>query len=201
MDKIIDKAGIHGYLSGDGKVIYRKTKWGTNYEISFYPDHRKIERVFIEKMFNVFAVRPKVYRNSKKILGCVEVRCFSKKIYNKIIEIGKYGTFDWKIPKWTLNNLNALKEWIKCFFDSEAYVNLHEKRIQIKSVNEKGLNQICKSLKKFGIKSKVYGPYFYKKYKYFQLEIPRKCLYRFEKYIGFNHPNKLKNLRLICWDA
>jgi hypothetical protein len=62
-----------------------------------------------------------------------------------LLSLGDYSGLNWTIPE----NLTReqIKEWIKCFFDCEAYVNHYSKSIQVKSINYRGLKKIQKAYK------------------------------------------------------
>jgi hypothetical protein len=201
--KFIHKSVLHSFLLSDGRVIKHFEKNGKiHFDVSFFPDDSIMTNKYIESFYNVYGIRPKIYEKSLKTLGCIEVRCFSRKIFDDVKKFGIYGTYDWRIPSKVFDNNEALREWIKCFFTSEAYVSNSCKNIQVKSVNKFGLDDISNTLKSFDIESKIYGPYKQKvktQSDYFVLVVSRKTnVLKYRNTIGFYHSKKNKDLDIIC---
>jgi len=110
--------------------------------------------------------------------------------------MGTYGSLTWNIPKNL--SLKNQKEWIKCFFDCEAHVNIAKKQIQLKSVNYDGLTILKKLLENQKILPKLYGPYVQKGENHnpygFLIILGKENLLKYYKKIGFYHSHKIKSL-------
>jgi hypothetical protein len=202
-NQFIDRCVLHSFLSSDGRVTKHTDKNGKkHFDVSFFPDDIKMTEKYIESFFNVYGIRPKIYPKSLKTLGCLEVRCFLRDVFEDIVKFGIYGTYDWRIPNIVFDNTSALIEWVKCFFTAESYVSKCCKNIQLKSVNSVGLNDIKRGLDILGIESKIYGPYKQKKRNqslYYMLVISRRNnILKYKKSIGFYHSKKNKNIDLIA---
>lgn len=197
------EAKIHGYICSDGYITKRKEKNRnvTHYMVQFSADDKKMLKEYLKNFESLYSKKLQLDKYTLKKYKCLTVRCSNKKIYQKIIKYGKMGTHDWRMPFKNLPTNNHIKEWIKCFFDGEAYVSQHNKNIQVKSVNKKGLNDIKKSLDKLNIKSKVYGPYNQKKPNqndYYMLLIQGKNnIIKYKEKIGFYHSKKQNKLNKI----
>ena len=88
------------------------------------------------------------------------------------------------------------REWLRAFFDCEAYVG--KRVIQLQSVNNRGINQIKDLLNEFKIESKIYG--YERKHEkwnknYILCVMKKASRERFLKEIGFTHARKLEKLR------
>ncbi len=183
----LDKIRINAYLCGDGNINIRKEKNSCHYEIRFFPDNIDIAYYYCECFFNEFGIKPSIRKQNNYFR--VEIK--NKPVCLSLLSLSKYSGLNWNMPDM---NSNQKIEWIKCFFDCEAYVNQTENTIQVKSINSKGLFNINNNLKNLGIKSKIYGPY--KQYSknqndYYVLNIAGKDnILRYQKLINFNHPDK-----------
>jgi len=187
-----------GFLAGDGSIFLSKTEGSTHYCISFYPDILKLAELFEESFRYCYNVSPKI----KEMKNYFHVRVNNKTIYSNIKSISSFGVLKWKVPLNILLSDELKKEWIRAFFDCEAYVG--KKIIQVQSVNNEGLGQIKKILKEFNIDSKIYR--YERKNKnwnanYLLCIMKKDSKRRYLKEIGFNHPIKLEKLRGYCQDG
>ena len=196
-DKISkEKISINSYLCGDGYIKIREK--GFHYEICFFLDNLFLAKRIVSLFNKEYNVNPKIREIKSKTkfgIGYYRVEIKNKPVCLNLLSLGKYDGLNWIIP----NSLdkNLLREWIKCFFDCEAYVNLFNQQIQVKSVNESGLREIKKGLLLYGINSKVYGPYKNGEghNPYFMLTIYNlKDLLLYKSKIGFYHPDKVVDL-------
>ena len=181
-------AVVHAYLCADGYVIKnpenQKHKY---YYIGFRNTNLFLLRDFQKRFKEYFGVEPRLNEGERCVLQ-------KKELYKRLVS--KFGSFysrEWKMP---LLKRNLSKKWLRAFFDCEGWVvcESHQNRhIGADSVNEKGLLQIKKALKKLGIKSQI------KKRSdrdIFTLKIyGKKNLTKFEKNIGFLHPKKKEKLK------
>jgi len=195
-----EKIAINAYLCGDGNIKIRKK--GFYYEIRFYMDDLSVSKRIVDLFKKEFEITPKIRKMKSKVpngRGYYKIEICNRPACENLLEIGKYGSLDWEIPQKL--NKELKKEWVKCFFDCEAHVNLHRKQIQVKSINSEGLSNVKSILEDFGISSKIYGPYKQKKEQhndYSLLTILRKeGIRKYAKLIGFYHSHKTKSLKRI----
>ncbi len=181
-------AAVHAYLCADGYVIRNPiTQKQTYYAIGFRNTNLILLRDFQKRFFQYFNVEPHL---------CIGQRCRigSKGIYEKLTkEFGSFYSYDWKIPN---VNKKLIKVWLRAYFDCEGWVfcKTHQNRhIGIDSVNERGLNEVKRNLENLGIKTTKKKNI---KRKIFRLLIyGKENIVKFEKEIGFLHPQKKEKLR------
>jgi len=192
-----EKIAINAYLCGDGWIKIRKEKNRKNaihYEIRIFQKNLELAKRIVRLFKKEFNITPTI----KEGKGCFYVQIKNKPVCLNLISLGNYGGLEWNIPK----NLNKefLIEWIKCFFDCEAYVNHVSRTIQVKSINHDGLVNIQKALEVLGINSRVYGPYKQKSKKhndYSMLTILKNEVIKYKNLINFYHPDRRKKLNNI----
>lgn len=184
------KSRILGYLAGDGSIC-RKEKRS---DIRFYPDDKSMVRSFCFAMKRFYRKEPSV----KPLLNHYLVRVFSRTVCENLLKEGPIATHNWRVPSIARANKLNKAEWLKAFFDCEAYVG--NNRIAVGSVNEVGLNQVRELLSQFSINSRIYQykPKNKNWSKTFILVISRKLdLYNYHRLIGFNHKFKRNKLKTI----
>ncbi len=192
-----EKVAIMAYLAGDGHISMKKEQF--RYEIRFFIDSILIANRIVALFNKEFGIQPKIRYVVSKVSGgkgYFKVEIKNKPACFHLMSLGSYTGLSWTIPKDVSNDLMA--EWIRGFFDCEAYVNMHNRQIQVKSINGNGLNDIRERLLLFGINSKVYGPYDngLNHNPYFMLTIYNLGdLKKYNNLIGFYHPDKKNNLR------
>jgi len=192
-----EKAAINAYLCGDGYIAVRKdVNNNVHSEIQIILDNLELCKRVVSLFNTEFNIFPKIRKRKNE--NCYSVRAENKPVCLHLLSLGKYKSENWNVP----NGLNReqLKEWIKCFFDCEAYVNTSSKIIQVKSINHDGLKSIKEVLKGLEINSVLYGPYKPKSEKhsaYSMINIPRKELANYNEIIGFYHKEKIKKLNSV----
>ncbi|MBN2420957.1 hypothetical protein JXB27_01610 [Candidatus Woesearchaeota archaeon] len=185
------KARILAYLMGDGFVSARTWKTHKHHDVSFFPDNKRMLNSFLFAFEKIYEIKPQI----KKEKNYFRVRASSKPIVLDLLKHGSFHSLEWRVPLNYLKSVSERKEWLRAFYDCEAYVG--QKTITIQSVNKFGLIQICSMLKEFDIQSKIYE---YKRKKAtwntnFLLHITRKeDRRRFLKEIGFTHTRKQRKL-------
>ncbi len=187
------KARVHGYLCGDGSVTARKEK-GTgkiHYDLRFYPDHKSMIVAFQKAFFTLYRMRPKI----RKAENYYRLSLTSKTVVTDLLNTSDFTSTRWTIPKWILENNAYMREWLRAYFDAEAYVG--DKEIRIQTVNKDGIRYILSGLQNFGIVPRIYS--YKRKQKNwnenFHISIGTKANRRlFLKKIGFNHSIKLRKL-------
>jgi len=184
-------AAIHAYLCADGYVIKnppeQKLKY---YRIGLRNTNIVLLKDFQKKFFNYFKILPHLYKGERCSIG-------SKGIYNILNkEFGSFYSWEWRMPK--LKD-KLLKIWLRTYFDCEGWVfcKTHQNRhIGVDCVNETGINQVEKSLKKLGIEA---IRKFNKKRKIHRILIyGKENIIKFKKEIGFLHPKKSDKVTAPC---
>ena len=186
------KARLFGYLAGDGNILIGNKISNFHHTMRFYPDHKSMIRPFCEAFYKVYGKIPKL----KKLYNYYFLYVDSKVIVLDITNSAEFGVLNWKVPYKILNNKKSKREWLRAFFDCEAYVGKNGIRIQC--VNRLGIQQIKGLLNEFGIASNLYtySPK-NKNWNTNHILVIGKSGMR-KKYlnaIGFNHVSKLANLK------
>ena len=184
---------IHAYLCADGYVIKNpKTQKQKYYKIGFRNTNLILLKDFQNRFEKVFGIKPHLRKDGRCEVG-------SKKIYMRLIrEFGSFHSQIWRMP--ALSN-KLLVIWLKAFFDCEGWVfcKTHQNRhIGLDSINEKGIDQLIRSLNRINIKTikkinekrKIYRIFIYGK----------ENLIKFNEKIGFLHPQKVKKLNMAMKD-
>lgn len=194
-----EKIAIMAYICGDGYIAVRDK--GFHHDIYIALDDLYLAKKLAGLFLKEFNILPRIKKEKTKVkdgFGYYSVRVASKPACLHLLSIGQYGGLNWTIPSGLSKNL--LKEWIKCFFDCEAYVNYSKRQIQVKSVNGKGLGDLQSKLFRLKVQGKVYGPFDngLNHNPYFMLSIfGRDNLITYGKHIGFYHPKKSKSLQRL----
>ncbi|MFC1682378.1 LAGLIDADG family homing endonuclease [Nanoarchaeota archaeon] len=188
-----DLISVHAYLCADGYVIKNpSTNKQKYYMMGLRNTNLTLLRDFQKKFEKVFCKKPYLVEGERCRIG-------SKEIYEILTkQFGSFYSKDWVMPK--LNN-KLSKIWLRSFFDCEGWIfcKSHQNRhIGLDSINEKGLDQIINSLNKLEIrtikkineKRKMYRIFIYGK----------ENLIKFQKEIGFLHPEKMKKLEVTIND-
>lgn len=124
------------------------------------------------------------------------VQFTGKWVFDRLKKFGAGQSFDWFISNELMcAEKPIIKEWLKAFFDDEAYVELSKYRITLNCVNLNGLKQIQELLKKMRIhKTTIHGPYYTRGFPIYRLCILKEDVERYKVYIGFSHPKKVNDL-------
>ena len=148
-------ARVHAHLCGDGSVFIYKTKEKNRQlraEIGYYNNNQRLLDNFRSDFSKVFNV--KMSMKKKKVI------IKSIKLYNILIE--RFGSFHsrvWRIPEIIKNSNKELKlEWLKAFFEDEAYHEKRYNRMRIKCMNLNGLKDAKEILDSLNIISRITGP-------------------------------------------
>lgn len=149
-------ARIHAHLCGDGfACFFRTTEKDRKFTAitGYCNNNQKLLDKFREDFSNIFNVKMKMRQNKQ-----VSIR--SIKIFNQIANrFGKFGSREWRIHDSIKNSDKAIKiEWLKAFFEDEAYHEKRYNRLKIKSMNYMGLRDIKEILDSLNIKSSLTGP-------------------------------------------
>ncbi len=183
-----DLAIIHAYLCADGYVTRNsQSSKHTYYRMGLRNTNYILLRDFQRRFERVWGVTPRLVKGE---------RCYksSKPIYEFLTKnFGSFYSWEWRMP-----NLNRKlgRVWLRAYYDCEGWVSVEKRKsrlIGVDCVNVYGLKQIQETLAKNGIKSRlkkqntrnIYRMYIYGK----------DNLIKFQKYIGFNHPQKSVKLQ------
>jgi len=188
------KARVHGYLCGDGSVSMRREKGrpgAIHADIRFYPDHESLIRPFTEAFCGIYVKKPTI-RNLGKFYS---LTITSMPAAKDLLADGSMTSLGWRVPDWVAKSKRNSKEWLRAFFDCEAYVGVRDVRVQ--SVNLAGLRQIACMLRRFGITSREYS--YQRKQRgwntnYHLVIAKHENRKAFLNLIGFNHVGKLRKL-------
>ncbi len=187
------KARLNAYLCGDGSVYWRNEK-GTSKihaEIRFYPDHASLVDSFAQAFLAVYGKQI----NAVKLKNHFLLSITSMVIVKDLLIDTSFSSTLWRVPNWIKNDEQCTIEWLRAFFDAEAYVG--SRRICVQSVNLAGLQDVAEMLTRFNLT--------YKQYSYsrpnknwntnYHLVIGRlRDRKQFLKRIGFNHKEKMRKL-------
>jgi len=192
-----EKTAINSYLCGDGDIKAREERFC--YDIRFYLDDLALAKRVVSLFRKEFNIVPVIRKMQSKIpngRGYFKVEISNKPVCRHLLKLGSYGSLNWRVP--SKLNKDLRKEWVKCFFDCEAHVNIGNKQIQIKSVNRYGLVDLKNMLEEHEILSKLYGPYEQKGENHnpysFLIIVGKKNIKEYYKKIGFYHSEKVKSL-------
>jgi len=187
------RAMLLGYLCGDGSVGIRSEnkEYRVHGDIRFYPDSYSMVKSFRDAFMRVYGKKPAVrnagayYRVTANTLVCAR----------DLLSECEFASLKWNVPEWVVNNDEYSKEWLRAFFDCEAYVG--DDRIHLQCVNKAGLLQAKGMLERFGIECREYE--YTRKNKNWNINyhlgiFKKESRYNFLKRIGLNHKKKLKKL-------
>lgn len=192
----LHKARLLGYLAGDGHVKIREEirsgKQVLHYHIRFYPDDEQMMQAYLHSFETLYQETPHRIRHS----GHWEVRICHQVACKDLLDSGSLGTWDWRVPFAELLSAGAICEWLRAYFDAEAYVN--DRYIRVESVNKKGLLEVRELLDLLNITA---AWYVYERKKethgtnYILCILDAESQRRFEKHIGFFHKKKARILK------
>ncbi|MBU3940386.1 MAG: hypothetical protein KKH88_00460 [Nanoarchaeota archaeon] len=186
------KSLLCGYLAGDGSVSkYSYPNKSKHYDIRFYPDKLEVAEIYVRTFLEVYKVKPRIKRDNNYFRVSIK----NKIAYLDLTSIMEFGTLSWRVPFSFFINEKAKANWLKGFFDAEAYVG--NRMIQLQSVNKGGLEDVKKLLEIFNIESKIYK--YERKNKNWNINylltiMKKDSRKRFLNEIGFNHKGKLDKL-------
>lgn len=190
-----EKARLIGFIMGDGSVssIRDSKDKIQHHDITFYPDDFSLAETFIKDFQKLYLKKPFI----KKEKNYFSLRASSKPAWEDLRTLGDFSSLNWIFPK-KLNSNEEKREWLRAFFDCEAYVG--KRNIQLQSVSREGIDSIKKLLKEFNINSKIYK--YERKNKNWNTTfilciMKKEDRIKYFKSIGFNHllkQHKLKNI-------
>jgi hypothetical protein len=180
-------ASVHAYLCADGYVIRNpKTQKHKYYHIGLRNTNSILLKDFQNKFHTIFGLKPIITNEGRCRIG-------NKNIFFQLTKNFSYYSDEWTIPQLSLDELKC---WLRSYFDCDAWVEVQigkSRSIGLESINESGLEQINKSLLKFGIKSSDVKKRKNKNIWYIHI-CGKDDLLKFKENIDFLHPNKNKKL-------
>ena len=200
------EARIAAHVCGDGYLcLYKRKRSAAEllkhsrkniYRNIFLIGYCNTESVLL-RMFEIDVL--KVYGLKTQFQKGNTLSFVAKWVFQRIQSFGGGSSRSWFVSKEVFKaDKEIVVEWLKAFFDDEAHVDLLRKRIVVNSVNEVGLRQVQKLLKSVGVLyTKFYGPYFYKKCKFYRLTIFKDSIKDYAETIGFYHPKKVNELKTM----
>lgn len=149
-------ARVHARLCGDGYVYFSKTKEkDRNFTavIGYCNNNQRLLDKFREDFNKLFGVKMKM--RFKR-----EVSIRSIRLYQELkMKFGEFGSKEWRIHDTIKESQKEIKiEWLKAFFEDEAYNEKKYNRLKLKSMNFNGLKDIKELLFSIGIESSLTGP-------------------------------------------
>ena len=151
-------ARVHAHLCGDGTVCKWKTKSPNSDRINtavtgYYNKNQKLLDKFREDFGKIFSVKMRMRKN-------VDVCIRSVRIYNELINrFGLFGSRQWRVHNSIKHSGKEIKlEWLKAFFEDEAYHEKRYNRLRIKSMGFLGLKDAKEMLDSMGIFCTLTGP-------------------------------------------
>jgi hypothetical protein len=152
----VELARIHAHLCGDGSVCLYNTKAKDRKHmgvIGYYNKNQKLLDKFRQDFTKLFGVKMKMRKNK-------EVSIRSIKRVNYFLEkFGRFGSKEWRIQNSIKESDKNIKlEWLKAFFEDEAYLEKRYDRLKTKSMNCNGLKDAKELLDSLSIKSSLTGP-------------------------------------------
>jgi len=152
----VELARVHAHLCGDGSVCIWKTKEkDRNFTaiVGYYNKNQKLLEKFRKDFSKIFGVKMKM-RNNR------DVSIRSIRIFKELTsEFGKFNSREWRISKIIKDSSEDVKlEWLKAFFEDEAYHEKRYDRLKIKSMNNNGLKDVKEMLDSLDINSNITGP-------------------------------------------
>jgi hypothetical protein len=149
-------ARVHAHLCGDGSVFkYPTINKGRKFraEVGYYNNNQRLLESFRKDFSKLFVVKMKMRNN-------VSVTISSIMRYNYFIEnFGKFGSREWRIHNSIKNSSKEIKlEWLKAFFEDEAYHEKRYNRLKTKSMNYLGLKDAKDLLDSMNITCNITGP-------------------------------------------
>lgn len=152
-----DKAYILGTLCGDG---CQKTN-RFQIKLSVLAKDKEFVKEFADCFFRAYGIRKEPIEEERiqngRVVCYATVIIDSKQAYLDLKRYGEFGVFVWRVPEQIKDGgENVKKAFLQGYFNSDGSVDVKGHRVTAYSSNYKGLSDIAKLLKDFGIKAKIY---------------------------------------------
>lgn len=195
----IEEVRIHAHLCADGYLYISRERengrWRRRYQLRYSNTDETLREEFANDVLTVYNIMAARCRKG-------EIGIKAKWIFQRLSDLGAKNSHRWFIGSEILKSPKAAKiAWLRAFFDDEGRVELpnppkdYHRRITIKSVNKRGLQQVQNLLKNLSVKSIITGENSDKTY---YIRICRKDdIRKYAQSIGFNHPKKARDLNTL----
>lgn len=170
----------------------RKNIWRNIFHVVYVNNEACLLDQFSQDVFEAYGRKPVKSRKN-------EIEVQAKWILDRLSYLGAGKSHEWFISEEIMCSKKGLIiEWLRAFFDDEAYVDKFCNNITLNVVNKQGLKQIQNLFNRLGIhETSLTGPYFYKKYYTYRLKVLKSGLVKFHKIIGFTHNKKKTALETL----
>lgn len=172
------------YIEKDSLQIVNGRKYHRDrrrYELGYCNTNKKLLEEFSKDVLNVYKIKVRRRKSTDLVFK-------SKRVFSRIKELGGGNSRGWSIGSEILRAKKSVKIfWLRAFFDDEGTVDWTNSVVRIKSMNRSGLNQASCLMDMIGVKARITGPNCDNSW---YLTVPRRNLIKFQKTIGFNHPEK-----------
>lgn len=177
-----EKAYLLAVLSGDGHL------GGGNIRLEIRKDEEFIKE-FSNCLEKVYGLKFRYYYYPKRRSFILNASC--ECVYNDLLKYGKFGTFEWRVPKEILesNDEKVICSFLRGIYDSEGCAT--RCALSLSSANKRGIEDVGLLLKRLGIESKICCY----KGKYYVLWIFRKGRFKiFREKVGFTIKRKMNKI-------
>ncbi|MFZ5366172.1 MAG: LAGLIDADG family homing endonuclease [Patescibacteria group bacterium] len=152
-----DKAYILGTLCGDG---CQKTD-RFQIKLSVLAKDKEFIEEFADCFFRTYGIRKEPIEEERmqngRVVSYTTVIIDSKQAYLDLKRYGEFGVYVWRVPGQIKNGDEDIKKaFLQGYFNSDGSVDVRGHRVTAYSANYKGLSDIARLLKDFGIKAKIY---------------------------------------------
>jgi len=169
----------------------RKNIYRTEYEVFYCNNDQTLLENYLLDVKKAYGL--KAFRNGNSL------KFKAKWVFERLAGLGAGKSREWFISREIMgSNKKIIREWLKAFFDDEAYVEVKKSRIVLNNVNLNGLKQVQKLLKRFDIQNTtIRGPYYTRGFPCYRLKVLKKDVKKYRVKIGFTHQKKLSALNEI----
>ena len=191
------EARIHAHICGDGHLYVEEGERGKRYIVEYTNTHTELVNEFICDAVSGYKVSPTVIRHK----GTFIARFKSKYAFNRLKQLGAGKSREWRAPLQIFyaedykTTVSLIRNWLRAFFDDEAYIDVSTKRISVTSVNYYGLLDVRDMLNYLNIDCKVYA--IMKGYAYRLVVSGKANISKFVSNIVLLHPLKISRLKQI----
>lgn len=149
-------ARIYAHLCGDGSVfLYATKEKGRKFRggAGYYNTNQQLLDNFRNDFSKIFNVKMKMLKGRMVTVSSI-------RIYNYLISrFGKFGSYQWRIPNEIKTSNSEIKiNWLRAFFEDEAYHETKYNRLKTKSMNLHELEDAKELLDSLNIASTLTGP-------------------------------------------
>ncbi len=191
------EARIHAHICGDGHLYVEEGERGKRYIVEYTNTHTELINEFICDAVSEYKASPTIIRHK----GAFIARFKSKYAFNRLKQLGAGKSKEWRAPIQIFyaedykTTASLIRNWLRAFFDDEAYIDVSTRRISVTSVNYCGLLDVKNMLTYLNIDCKVYT--IMKGYAYRLVVSGKTNISKFVNNIILLHPLKISRLKRI----